>query len=133
MKRLLCAVALLLVCATGAYATSEQQPEAITGMMAAKFGRGVTNIATAVVEIPKQTVLMGRDMGPVGYLVGPFSGLLMTGYRAIVGVTETVFFMVPAPGYYDPFIDPEFVWAGWEAPKRQPLLQGNGAEAGQQQ
>ena len=33
------------------------------------------------------------------------------------GVVEAVFCMVPQPGYYDPMMDPEYVWQGWE-PKR---------------
>jgi hypothetical protein len=41
----------------------------------------------------------------------------MTLYRAFIGTTETVFFVVPAPGYYDPMIDPEFVWQDWEKMK----------------
>ena len=121
MKRVLCALTLSLLVATQLHAANQEQPENIAGKMAIKFGRGVTNIVTAPIEIPKQTVLMGREMGGVGYLVGPFSGILMTGYRAIIGITETVFFMVPAPGYYDEMIDPEFVWAGWEA-KPQPMV-----------
>lgn len=130
MKQVLCTIALLLLMSTQVCAANEQQPENIAGKMAVKFGRGVTNLATSVVEIPKQTVLMGRDMGAVGYLVGPFSGIIMTGYRAVIGVAETVFFLVPAPGYYDEMIDPEFVWVGWgpkkeqsavsEAPEQQP-------------
>ena len=40
----------------------------------------------------------------------------MTLYRAFTGIIETVFFLVPQPGYYDPMIDPEFVWNGWEEP-----------------
>lgn len=127
MKRVMCAVALALLFATQACAANEQQPENIAAKMAVKFGRGITNIVTAPVEIPKQTVLLGRDMGGVGYVVGPFSGILMTGYRAIIGVAESVFFMVPAPGYYDEMIDPEFVWAGWE-PKRQASVAENGQQ-----
>ncbi len=99
MKHLFCAVAIFLLMSTQSHAANEQQPESITGKMATKFGRGVTNIVTAVVEIPKQTVIMGRDMGGVGYVVGPFSGVLMTGYRVVIGLTETVFFMVPALSY----------------------------------
>ena len=38
----------------------------------------------------------------------------MTIYRAFSGVTETAFFMVPQPGYYDPMINPDYVWKGWE-------------------
>ena len=127
MKRLFCAVAVSMLCAQPLYASPEQQPESVTSKMATKLGRWVTNVATAVVEIPKQTVLMGRDMGGLGYVVGPFSGVLMTVYRAVSGVVETAFFMVPAPGYYDPMTDPEFVWEGWE-PKRQPTVQQNGGE-----
>jgi hypothetical protein len=41
----------------------------------------------------------------------------MTVYRAIMGTAETIGFMVPQPGYYDPMVDPEFVWHDWE-PKR---------------
>ncbi len=98
---------------TQLHAAGDEKPEAITGRMAVKFGKGITNIATSVVEIPKQTAVMTRDMGPIGFVVGPFSGLLMTGYRAFIGASEALFFMVPAPGYYDDMMDPEFVWAGW--------------------
>ncbi len=98
-------------------ARAEQQPEMIAEKMAVKFSRGVANTFTSIVEIPKQTILTGRDMGGIGYVIGPLKGIGMTLYRGIIGVTEAVFFMVPQPGYYDPMIDPEFVWQGWE-PKR---------------
>ncbi len=121
MKRVLTVSALLLLLATNLYAAGEPQPEAITGKMAVKFGRGLTNVVTSVVEIPRQTVLLGREMGGVGYLLGPFSGVMMTGYRALMGVAEMVLFPVPAPGYYDPMIDPAFVWVG-RGPKRQQMV-----------
>ena len=98
-------------------ATADQQPEMIVEKMAIKLTRGVTNMVTSIVELPKQTILTGRDMGPVGYIVGPIKGVGMTIYRGVIGAVETVFCMVPQPGYYDPMIDPEFVWQGWE-PKR---------------
>lgn len=123
MKRVLCAVALALLVTTQASAANEQQPENIAAKMAIKFGRGVTNIVTSPIEIPKQTVLMGREMGGVGYVVGPFSGLLMTGYRFIAGATEAIFFMVPAPGYYDSLTDPEYVWVGWGAKRQQSVTE----------
>lgn len=98
-------------------ATADQQPEIIVEKMAIKLVRGVTNTFTSIVELPKQTILTGRDMGPVGYVVGPIKGVGMTLYRGVVGMVEAVFCMVPQPGYYDPMIDPEYVWQGWE-PKR---------------
>jgi putative exosortase-associated protein (TIGR04073 family) len=99
------------------HATADQQPEVIVEKMAVKLVRGVTNAVTSIVELPKQTILTGREMGAVGYIVGPIKGVGMTLYRAVIGVTEAVFCMVPQPGYYDPLIDPEYVWQGWE-PKR---------------
>jgi putative exosortase-associated protein (TIGR04073 family) len=123
MKRLFCALALVLLVTTQLHASNEQQPENITSKMAVKFGRGITNLATSPIEIPKQTVLMTRDLGFPGLLVGPFGGVLMTGYRAIIGVAEIVFFMVPAPGYYDKMIEPEFVWEGWGAKEEPALLE----------
>lgn len=98
-------------------AIADQKPEMIVEKMAIKLTRGVTNAVTSIVELPKQTILTGRDMGTVGYVIGPVKGVGMTLYRAVIGVAETVFCMVPQPGYYDPMIDPEYVWQGWE-PKR---------------
>ncbi len=98
-------------------ASAEQQPEMIAEKMAIKFVRGITNTVTSVVEFPKQTIITTRDMGPVGIVIGPIKGIGMTLYRGVIGAVETVFCMVPQPGYYDPMMDPEYVWQGW-APKR---------------
>src|ERR1035437_7719723 len=98
-------------------AAADQQPEMIVEKMAIKFTRGITNTVTSIVELPKQTILTGRDMGPVGYIIGSIKGVGMTFYRGVIGVVETIFCMVPQPGYYDPMIEPTYVWQGWE-PKR---------------
>jgi putative exosortase-associated protein (TIGR04073 family) len=109
-------LAVLLIMPLSAFA--EQQPEMIAEKMAIKFSRGVANTFTGIVELPKQTILTGRDMGVVGYVVvGPLKGIGMTLYRTLIGFTEAIFFAVPQPGYYDPTIDPAYVWQGWE-PKR---------------
>ncbi len=119
MKRIFCAVSLLMLLSSQVYAANDETPESITGKITVKFGRGLVNMGTAAFEIPKQTMIMGRDYGAPGYMIGPLSGALMFGYRAIIGATESVFAMVPAPGYYDNMIDPEFVWVGW-GPKTNP-------------
>jgi putative exosortase-associated protein (TIGR04073 family) len=98
---------------TPGFAQEQPKPETIVGKMAFKFTRGITNVATSIVEIPKQSYLSVRDQGGVGYVIGPLKGLGMTCYRALIGTVETVFFMVPQPGYYDPMVDPDFVWDGW--------------------
>lgn len=94
---------------------AEPAPELIAEKMAVKFVRGATNFFTCIVEVPKQTVITGREMGPVGYVVGPVKGFGLGLYRGLVGMTEAIFFMVPQPGYYDPTMEPAYVWQGWES------------------
>jgi putative exosortase-associated protein (TIGR04073 family) len=120
MKKLFPAIALtiLTLMYVPAFAAEMPKPESIAEKMSFKLVRGVTNVATSIVELPKQTILTGRNHGAVGYVVGPLKGIGMTVYRTFIGLTETLFFLVPQPGYYDPMIDPEFVWQGWESPRR---------------
>jgi putative exosortase-associated protein (TIGR04073 family) len=119
MKKILLLSSLLFALAVTVPQTAlaDQQPEMIAEKMAIKFTRGVANTFTSIAELPKQTMLTVRDMGTVGYVIGPLKGVGMTLYRGFIGMTEAVFFLVPQPGYYDPMIDPAYVWEGWE-PKR---------------
>jgi putative exosortase-associated protein (TIGR04073 family) len=96
---------------------NEQKPDAIAEKMSFKLVRGVTNVFTSVAEIPKQTMITASNHGNVGYVVGPIKGFGMFLYRGLIGLTETVFFMVPQPGYYEPMMDPEFVWQDWKNAK----------------
>lgn len=108
------AISLNFLISIPAFATEMPKPESIAEKMSFKLVRGATNFATAIVELPKQTILTGRNHGAVGYcLVGPIKGVGMTLYRGLIGLTEAVFFLVPQPGYYDPMMEPEFVWQGW--------------------
>ena len=120
----------MLMVAVPASAEELQKPETIVGKMAFKLVRGVTNVGTSIVELPKQSYLAVRDQGSIGYVVGPLKGLGMTVYRALLGSVETVAFLVPQPGYYDPMIDPEFVWNGWEEKRTDRQYKGDAAPAG---
>jgi putative exosortase-associated protein (TIGR04073 family) len=121
IKLTLSAVLLFSTLATSSHAVEGGlPPEAVAERMATKLVRGVANIATSVVEVPKQTYLTGRERGAVGYLIGPLKGVGMTFYRLFAGVTETVFFVVPQPGYYDSMIAPEYVWQGWGEKRVEP-------------
>jgi putative exosortase-associated protein (TIGR04073 family) len=122
-KLTLLSLLLLMLLATNCSALEEQQPEAVAEKMAFKLVRGVANVTTSLVEIPKQSYLMVRDRGKVGYLVGPLKGMGMAFYRLFAGVTETVFFAVPQPGYYDSMIYPEYVWQGWQEKRVEPRKQ----------
>lgn len=85
--------------------------EGYVNHMGNKFARGIVNVFTGVGEIPRQIGLTATDEGPIqGATVGVFKGLLMGVVRTGVGVVETCLFMVPSPGYYDPILDPAYVW-----------------------
>ena len=116
MRTLFMAVAILLnfLVSIPAFASEMPKPESIAEKMSFKLVRGATNFFTAIVELPKQTILTGRNHGAVGYVVGPIKRVGRTLYRGLIGVTEAVFFLVPQPGYYDPMMEPEFVWQGWD-------------------
>ena len=108
---------MIVTASTPVLAQEPERSDVIIGKMSFKLVRGVTNAATCIVELPKQTYLSARDGGASGYAIGPLKGIGMTLYRAFIGVTETVLFMVPQPGYYDSMINPDFVWKGWEEPR----------------
>lgn len=128
---LACAVTLSF--ATPLFAQDQPKAEFIVEKMAFKLARGITNVGTSIVELPKQSYLSVRDRGAVGYVVGPLKGIGMTLYRAFIGTAEAVFFLVPQPGYYDPMIDPEYVWDGWDKAREEPVAVQDGVPAADRQ
>ena len=84
---------LVLAFAMPVFAEEGQRSDAIAEMMAYKLTRGVTNLATSIVEIPKQTYLTVRDEGGIGCAIGPLKGLGMTAYRAFIGATKPFSFL----------------------------------------
>jgi putative exosortase-associated protein (TIGR04073 family) len=130
---LLPALLLAVVLTVPVLVRADQQPEMIAEKMAVKFTRGLANTATCIVELPKQSMLTVRDMGGAGYLVGPAKGVIMTLYRGIIGMTEALFFLVPQPGYYDPMIEPSYVWEGWEPKRDMSAISSQNSTASSQQ
>lgn len=86
-------------------------PQDIVDGMATKGVRGAANILTGWVEIPKQIYVTGKESGWVrGSVIGPLKGVGMTVVRTVSGVGELFTFFVAYPGFYDPWIEPRFVW-----------------------
>ena len=84
--------------------------EVVDGMMT-KAGRGLANVTTGWLELPKQIYTTSKEDGIAkGILVGPLKGLGMTLVRTVAGVGEFMTFFVAYPGFYDPFFDPAYVW-----------------------
>lgn len=79
---------------------------------AKKLGRGLANVLTGWVELPKniydtsveENVLSGLTMGLA-------KGIGMTIVRTGAGVYETVTFPFPIPEDYQPVLEPEFVFS----------------------
>jgi putative exosortase-associated protein (TIGR04073 family) len=76
-----------------------------------KLGRGITNVATGWVEIPKEIGRSVEKSGDfAGLVVGPFKGIAKAIGRTIVGVYEVVTFPIPLPRRYEPVIEPAYVF-----------------------
>jgi putative exosortase-associated protein (TIGR04073 family) len=87
-----------------------EEPGLVT-QIGTKFVRGVANIATGWVELPKQVYVVGTNEGWVaGVFRGPFDGIGMFAARTIAGAYELLTFPVPVPPHYQPMMQPEYVW-----------------------
>jgi putative exosortase-associated protein (TIGR04073 family) len=86
-------------------------PQEVVEGMTTKAGRGLANMTTGWLELPKQIYTTSKEDGTAkGILLGPLKGLGMTLVRTVAGVGEFVTFFVAYPGFYDPYFDPAYVW-----------------------
>jgi putative exosortase-associated protein (TIGR04073 family) len=75
-----------------------------------KLGRGLANMVTFPLELLNQVSRTNISDGPMAAVTwGLVKGVGMTGFRALVGVYETVTFPFPCPKDYKPILtEPEF-------------------------
>jgi putative exosortase-associated protein (TIGR04073 family) len=105
LKGIIICVAILMVLniATSSFA---QDP-------AKKLGRGLANILTGWIELPKNIYDTSVEDNPLsGLTIGLAKGVGMTIVRTGAGVYETVTFPFPIPEAYCPVLEPEFVFQG---------------------
>lgn len=75
-----------------------------------KLGRGVTNILTGWIEVPKNIAQEWRETDPfTGTIVGFFEGFGWGFARTVAGFYEVVSFPFPVPNNYAPVMEPEFI------------------------
>lgn len=75
-----------------------------------KLGRGVVNIFTGWLEIPKQTAEEWRRTDPfTGTILGVIKGVWLGIGRTFAGFYEVISFPFPIPRDYRPIMEPEFV------------------------
>lgn len=86
------------------------EPSTLGDRISEKLIRGVANISTGWIEVPRQIYEVGTHEGWVsGLLRGPFDGIGMFFARTVAGVVETATFAVPLPTY-EPMVTPAYAW-----------------------
>ena len=97
------AVLMILNIATSGYAQDA----------AKKLGRGLANVLTGWIELPKNIYDTSVEDNPLsGMTIGLAKGVGMTIVRTGAGIYETVTFPFPIPEGYAPVLEPEFVFKG---------------------
>ena len=90
---------------------AQAEEPSVAEQIAMKFARGMANVTTGWVELPKQIYLVGHNEGwMMGALRGPIDGLGMVIARTIAGAYEILTFPVPLPPHYQPMLKPDYVW-----------------------
>ena len=80
-----------------------------------KMGRGLVNVLTGWLEIPKQVQLGAQENNPVtGLTQGILRGTSLTLLRTGIGLYEAVSFPIPYPKHfaspYEPLELPDYSW-----------------------
>jgi putative exosortase-associated protein (TIGR04073 family) len=119
----LCSHLLIGLSVASGYRTIDNaSPQDIVDGMATKGVRGATNILTGWAEIPKQIYVTGTEGGWLrGAVIGPFKGIGMTVVRTVSGAGELLTFFLAYPGFYDPWMEPRFVWMKESSDKDSPF------------
>ncbi len=85
----------------------EYRDQSAFGRMQNKLGRGLANMATGFVEVPKNISREWRKSDPAtGIIVGGVKGVGWGFTRFATGAYETFTFPVPAPANYEPLMYP---------------------------
>ncbi len=94
------------------YVDEVVEPETYLENASYKLVRGITNMVTSPIEIPKQVIITTKDRGAIGPVLGILKGLGMTFMRAGIGAWETISFPLPnsLSGDFAPILKPEYVW-----------------------
>ena len=80
--------------------------------MLRKLGRGVANVTTSTLEVPKAIQESFYDDGPMAAATyGLLDGIYKFVARTVVGVFEIVTFPFPLPEDYAPIVEPEFLFS----------------------
>ncbi|NQT95233.1 MAG: exosortase system-associated protein, TIGR04073 family [Candidatus Omnitrophica bacterium] len=105
-------VAVLILCIAAVALPAFAQEGSVVERMGKKLGRGIVNIATGWIELPKNIYDTSVETNNplMGITYGTLKGLGMTVVRTGAGVYDTATFLFPVPQDYQPILEPEFVF-----------------------
>ena len=107
-----CVAVLVVGVASTAAAIDETRggPSYVSGSLG-KLGRGIANITTCPIELPRTIEKVSlRDGYVAGATVGILQGVWRTVLRGVVGVFEVVTFPAEIPKGFKPILKPEFAF-----------------------
>lgn len=82
----------------------------VAGKMFKKLGRGVVNILTGWMEVPKHMAKRWRQYDPItGIIVGGVEGFGWAFCRTLTGAYDVISFPFAVPKDYQPLMQPEFL------------------------
>ncbi|QSA95584.1 exosortase system-associated protein, TIGR04073 family [Methylococcus sp. EFPC2] len=100
-------LALLTAFSAPSYARHDQQDQSWGSRFVSKASHGLANVATGVVELPKNIGNITSDSNIfAGLTVGVVRGVFHTVSRTLVGAAE----FITAPIPTDDFVTPGYVW-----------------------
>lgn len=113
-KKLVSLITLATVLSVGvAHAQSDydvERDQSTIGKMMTKLGRGVLNIVTCWLEIPRNVAIQWEQTDPItGLFVGGAKGIGWGFARLVTGAYETLSFPFPVPPGYVAMIEPEYI------------------------
>lgn len=111
--KIICLVALALSLSVGsasARSVDIEREQSDAGKMMHKLGRGITNVLTCWVEVPRNIANEWEQTDPAtGLVMGTVKGIGWGFTRLATGVYDAVTFPFPIPQGYEAMLEPEFV------------------------
>jgi putative exosortase-associated protein (TIGR04073 family) len=106
------AIVVLILCLAAITLPAFAQEGSVIEKMGKKLGRGIVNIATGWIELPKNIydTSVEKNNPLMGITWGTLKGIGMTVVRTGAGAYDTATFLFPVPQDYEPILKPEFVF-----------------------
>lgn len=105
-------IVILILCIAAITLPVFAQEGSVIEKMGKKLGRGIVNVATGWVELPRNIYDTSVETNNplMGITYGTLKGVGMTVVRTGAGAYDVVTFLFPVPQDYQPILKPEFVF-----------------------